>query len=75
MVFPTSSFNVRELAPEGSADHHKAAVHAGEQAGTHRCAGTTGGGPDAGPQVSAKPDRKPHNQSLHGTVRHSQLSG
>lgn len=50
---------------EGAADHHQAAVHAGEQAGAHRRPGETGGGPDAGPQVPPDADREPDQQQVH----------
>lgn len=50
---------------EGAADHHEAAVHAGEQAGAHRCAGEASGRPDAGPQVPQDSDREPDQQPVH----------
>ena len=56
MNLVSSCLTRREPASEGAADHHQAAVHAGEQTGAHRRTGETGGGPDAGPQVPAQPD-------------------
>lgn len=44
-------------------------MHAGEQAGAHRCPGETSGGPDAGPQVPQDPDREPDQQQIHAGVR------
>lgn len=55
--------------PEGAADHHQAAVHAGEQAGAHRRSGEASGRPDAGPQVPQDPDREPDQQPVHAGVR------
>lgn len=59
LVF-SSCFPSRGSSPEGAADHHQAAVHAGEQTRTHRCSREAGGGFDAGPQVPEEPDWKPH---------------
>lgn len=52
----SSGLTCREPAPTGAAHYHQAAVHAGQQTRAHYCSGETGGGPDAGSQVSEEPD-------------------
>lgn len=58
---------------EGAADHHQTAMHAGEQAGAHRCPGEASGGPNAGPQVPQDPDWEPDQQQVHAGFRTSHL--